>query len=110
MSLHFVSAVLLALALFLSPVARMSNGGMAMASEMSVTQPVMDGHCTGAGDHSDNEKSGVNISCTSACAAVHATLPTIVGQVEVRREREREMPRMSLAGIFTEFDTPPPRA
>jgi hypothetical protein len=42
-------------------------------------------------------------------SAVHATLPTIVGQIEMRSERESEMPRMSLAGIFTEFDTPPPR-
>ena len=110
MSLRFISAVLLALALFLSPVARMSGSGMAMAAEAPVSEATVDGHCGGSADHSGDKKSGVSISCASACAAVHATLPAIAGQVEVRRERESEMTRTSLAGIFTEFETPPPRA
>ena len=110
MSLRFISAVLLALALFLSPVARMSGSGIAMAAEAPVSEATADGHCSGSADHSGDKKSGVNISCASACAAVHAMLPAVAGQVEVRRERESEMTRTSLAGIFTEFETPPPRA
>ena len=110
MSLRFISAVLLALALFLSPVARMAGGGMAMAAEMSSAASTADGHCGGSADHSGDKKSGVGISCASACAALHATLPVVARHVYVQRVRESETTRTSLAGIFTEFETPPPRA
>ncbi len=109
MSLRFFSAVLLALALFFSPVARMGDGGMAMASQMSPAETPADGHCVGAVDDTSEEAPGADISCASACAAVHAMLPTIPGQVDVRRERESQAPRASLAGVLTEFETPPPR-
>jgi hypothetical protein len=109
MSLRFFSAVLLALALFFSPVARMGNGGMAMASQMTPAETPADSHCVGAVDDTRDEAPGADISCASACAAVHAMLPTIPGQVNVRRERESETLRSSLAGVLTEFETPPPR-
>lgn len=109
MSLRFISAVLLAIALFLSPVARMA-GGMAMAAEMPSVASTADGHCGGSADHSDDKKPGVGISCASACAALQATLPVVARHVDVQRVRESETTRTSLAGILTEFETPPPRA
>lgn len=110
MSIRFISAVFLALALFLSPVARMGDGGMAMAAEAPVAASTTDGHCSDAADHSGTKKPGVGISCASACAALHATLPAVARHIDVERVRESETTRPSLAGIFTEFETPPPRA
>ena len=110
MSLRFISAVLLALALFLSPVARMGDGGMAMAAELPSVASTADGHCGGSDDRSRDKKPGLGISCASACAALHATSPTVARQVDVQRDRESETTCTTLAGIFTEFETPPPRA
>ena len=108
MSLRLFSAVLIALALLFSPVARMSESGMAMAGEMTTASQAGNDHCDGTGKHGGREKAG--ISCASACAAVHAMLPAKIDRGDVLRcEHASETPLATLTGIFTEFDTPPPR-
>jgi len=108
MSLRLFSAILIALALFVSPIARMTGGSVALAAELPDAAATT-GHCGGTGKHTGSEKPGVNINCAASCAAVHATLPAVIGRVDAPRGRDIATVRPVLAGIFTEFDTPPPR-
>jgi hypothetical protein len=105
MSLRLISAILLALALFVVPVARMGAAGPVMAAEM----PPTDGHCGEERHPADDGKSRPYMSCASACAALHATLPTIHRQVEAAAVTAPSVMRAVLTGISTEAETPPPR-
>ena len=105
--LRFFASILVALALFFSPLAMEMGGGMAMAN---TTMAEMNGSC--AGMHhpsSDDEKSDVKMSCALACAAIPGTPAPVADQAVPPKSDAVIVADPVLTGIWPEGETPPPR-
>jgi hypothetical protein len=107
MSLRLLSSLLVALALFLTPLAM--TGGAAMAHGGTATSE-MPGHCTDPAAGSDMDHgSKAKLQCMAMCAAV----PAIPAAMAVHVAAPRVVLAMTAvpmrAGIAPDRDTPPPR-
>lgn len=110
MRLRLLSTILLAMAMFLSPIARVESGAAASASEMGMAASV-GGHCADTEQGAEHKKSGMSVSCATACAALQP-MSAVTAMSVVRKLNAVPIAgvRPVLNGIPTEFDTPPPRA
>jgi hypothetical protein len=109
--IRFLSSLLVAIALLLSPLAMVNGAAMAMP-HMAATGTVemsADGHCAGEEAPVDEEKAPAKASCASACAAVPAASPVFLEDVAVTREAIGLRGPQVLSGICPEGETPPPR-
>ena len=103
---RFLSSLLVALALFVSPLSMLGGGGMAMAHAPTVAE--MGGHCEDmpGGEEQDVKKA---LDCTSICSAMAAApSPLIQGSALAGAAAEPERQDM-LASIAPESEKPPPR-
>lgn len=104
---RIISALFVALAMFLSPVLMASGAGMAHAAPAAQTSG--DDHCRGDSPPGDNQKPDMKMSCASACAAVPAATAAVAGP-EVQSKGLAAAPEpLILAGLAPERETPPPR-
>lgn len=106
--LRFVSSLLIALALLLSPLA-MAGGGAAAAYHGPAAVMATDSHCAATEAPVGKDRSDAKLSCAVTCAAFVAAEPaagsTIApGQVQAVAARDQ-----LLIGIHLEGETPPPR-
>lgn len=110
LGMRFLASLLVALALFFSPLAMSSDSGMAMAHATAVEMTGMKGHCseTEAPDDSDHS-TGQAMNCMSACSAVPPIQPTMIGRVDLPKAPSVAVNAATLAGIPPESETPPPR-
>lgn len=103
---RLIASFLVALAMFLSPLAMV--GGMAMAH--SPTLQTDDG-CAGSHHRStDGEKSDMKMSCAIACAALPGIASPAREQPLAIKGKTVMVPAQVLLGIWPESETPPPRA
>lgn len=107
---RILSVLLLAFALFLSPLAMIGGAGAAEASA-GAASPAM--HCEDyppARPH-DKRDSGMGIPCAVACAAIPAAAEPLRGAPMPLQMLALPVPgERRLAGIRPERETPPPRA
>ena len=104
---RLIASILVALAMFLSPLAMGTGGAMAMAHP-GMSQ-VDDGCAATHPASSDDQKPDMKMSCAIACAALPATHPP-VGEQTVPQEAKAVMAAAQvLIGIWPEGETPPPR-
>lgn len=109
MSLRFLSSLLVALALFVTPLA-MTGEGAAMAHSKTATSE-MPGHCPdpvgGGGDMDHGSKA--KLQCMAMCAAVPA-VPAAMAERVMSPRAVRVIAAVAMrAGIAPDGDTPPPR-
>ena len=105
--IRFLASFLVALAMFLSPLAMASGGGMAVAH---TTKSQVDEGC--ARTHhssSDEQKSDMKTSCAIACAAITGTPSSVHEQIDQPNEQTVIAAAHVLTGIWPEGETPPPR-
>lgn len=111
MMLRFLSALLVALALFFAPLAMANDGGMAKAHTTTAgATSEMSAHCMDMEEPADTQRdSGMKMDCMSACSTLPAFQP-IVGErlAPVALATEAFKPK-ALIGIPPESETPPPR-
>jgi hypothetical protein len=108
--LRFLASILVALALFASPVAMANGGAAAMAPGSGGQAMTMEDHCAPPHRSSDDGKANIKISCAVVCAAL-SPAPLAMGE---RLEGSPVMAVMvatrDLTGIRPDRETPPPRA
>ena len=104
--IRLFASLLVALALFFSPMAMEMGGGMAMAHSPMAK---MDG-CAGM-DHSapDNEKPDLKMNCAMACAAIPGSPADIGAHPASLKPADVALAPQVLTGIWPERETPPPR-
>lgn len=108
--LRFLASILIALALFISPVA-MANGGAAAMTQGSGSHAMaMDDHCRPPCHSSDNHKADIKMSCVGACAALSPAPLAMAVRLEGCRVAAAMMAPHDLTGIRPDRETPPPRA
>lgn len=106
--LRLISCFVVALTLFLSPLA-MVAGGQAMAHAPFSQSEGISGHCSDANKQRGEQKPDVKIACANACAALHPQ-PIPVGEDQQFPKTETSIgPPQTLTGISPEGETPPPR-
>jgi hypothetical protein len=108
--LRFLASILVALALFVSPVA-MANGGAAAMTQGSGSHAMaMDDHCAPPCHSPDDRKADIKMSCAGACAAL-SPAPLAMGErLEGSRLAAAMIAPRDLTGIRPDRETPPPRA
>ena len=106
---RLLSALLLALALLLSPLAMIGGAGAAHAATVQVTSPAT--HCPEADPAPQREKGvpGMNAGCAIACAALPATEAFTGERVSLAPWAPALLGDQLLSGIRPEGETPPPR-
>ena len=104
--LRFLSSLLVAMALFLSPLAMGSGAGMAMPH---ATATAAGDHCAGGKVPSGEDDSSMKVSCASSCAAYPPFTPLPAEKSTTARARLGIAKPQLLAGIHPEGETPPPR-
>ena len=102
-----LASLLVALALFVSPLV-MSNGA-SMAMPHAATQTQVDGHCAGEEAPADTDGTPAKASCASACAACLSLGATSSDQAVVASATLTATGDQVLSGIHPEGETPPPR-
>jgi hypothetical protein len=110
LGMRLLASLLVALALFFSPLAMSSDGGMAMAHATAVEKTGMKGHCsqTEAPDDSDPSTEQA-MDCMSACSAVPPIQPMMMDGVDLPKTLPIAVKSATMAGIPPESETPPPR-
>ena len=104
---RFLSSLVVALALFLSPLAMASGAGMAMPSAAAATGA--GSHCAGSEAPSDADNSLMEMSCASSCAAYSPDPLIPAANASASPAKPIVMKPRLLAGIHPEGETPPPR-
>lgn len=109
--IRFLSSLLVAIALLLSPLAMENGAAMAVphAAAAGTVEMVADGHCAGEHAPVDEEKAPAKAGCASACAAVPAVPPVFLEDAAQVREAIGLRGSQVLSGIHPEGETPPPR-
>ena len=106
--LRFLSSLLVAIALFLSPLAMANGAGMAMPHGTATATAAGD-HCAGKEAPSDEGDSSMKVSCASSCAAYPPFTPLPAEKPATARAKLGIAKPQLLAGIHPEGETPPPR-
>lgn len=104
--LRVLSSLLVAMALFLSPLAMAGGAGMAMP-HAAVT--AAGDHCAGTEAPSDENDPAMEVSCASSCAAYPPLSPLPAEKPAALRAKLAIAKPQLLAGIHPEDETPPPR-
>ncbi|HEX8534262.1 MAG TPA: hypothetical protein VF662_08845 [Allosphingosinicella sp.] len=104
---RIVSALFVALAMFLSPVMMAGGGGIAHAAPAA--QAKGDGHCRGETAPEGKQKPDMKMSCASACAAFPAATPAMAERSVQPKPLAAAAEPLLLTGIAPERETPPPR-
>ena len=104
---RLIASLLLALALFLSPLAMGTSGGAVMAHP-AMSQ--IDEGCAGSHHTSpDDQKSDMKTNCAIACAALPGSPARLREQAPAPKGETIRGAAQSLTGIWPEGETPPPR-
>jgi len=106
---RLISAFLVALAMFLSPML-MASGGAAMAHASATSVTAEHGHCEDGKAPADKDRSHAKMSCASACAAFVAPSPDVSPKAAQAKAPTVAARLSALSGTFPERETPPPRA
>ncbi len=105
--LRLFASLLVALAMFSSPLSMEMGVGTAMAQS---TAAMSDGGCPGMHDPAPVEqKADLKMSCAAACAAIPVTPATVRARFVRPEARAAMAPAQVLVGIGAERETPPPR-
>ena len=108
--LRLICAFFIACAMFLSPVAMATGGGMAMAHAATVADAGAHGHCEEGGAPAGKKKPDMKMSCASACAAFLAVVPAVAEQGAQPKSAVAIASSAFLLGVAPERETPPPRS
>ena len=102
-----LSAFLLALALFLSPLAMIGSGAHAAMPDTTSSAS----HCSDDGTAPQQGQDGprMNVGCAMSCAAIAAAEPAAHAQDLPEPAQLGAVPARLLSGIHPEGETPPPR-
>ena len=107
--IRLFSSLMIAIALFVSPVAMANGAGMAMPHAVVTSEAQTAGHCADSEVPSDEEKSRGEASCASACAAFPAIGPAYLEEaLPVRPPAAAGIPQ-ALSSIHPEGELRPPR-
>lgn len=109
MTLRLFSSILVALALFLSPVAMSIGGIAAQVHAATVEMPEMTAHCDGLGEPLDKSQPHMKPGCAATCAALPAFSPDTPAQSRPLKACATTSVPPPLAGITPEVTYPPPR-
>jgi putative hemolysin len=106
---RFLSSLLLALALLLSPLAMIGAAGAAHAATPQAAPAA--GHCAEKGPTREHDKRapGMEAGCAVACAAVPATEAFTADRLPHDPMAPALLGDQLLSGIHPEGETPPPR-
>ena len=104
---RLIASLLVALALFVSPLAMSSSAGMAMPHAATLAQD--DGHCAGESAPADEDGTPAKASCASACAACLSLGAISSEQAALAPVALAAAGPQVLSGIRPEGETPPPR-
>lgn len=105
--LRFLSSLLMAMALFLSPLAMAGGAGMAMPHAAA---PAAADHCAGTEAPADEDSPSFDVSCASSCAA-YPPFAASPAEIPATAQFNRDLIKQQwLAGLHPERETPPPRA
>ena len=107
---RLICAFFIACAMFLSPVAMATGGGMAMAHAATAADVGAHGHCDEGGVPAGKKKPDMKMSCASACAAFLAVVPTVAEQDAQPKSSLAIASSAFLLGVAPERETPPPRS
>lgn len=106
---RLISSLLVALALFLSPLA-MANGS-APAHGSMVAAGDMAAHCAESDQQGEHKGApDAQVHCMAVCAAVHPAPAAVAGHGPSPRAALAMPTILMLVGIAPEYDTPPPRS
>ena len=105
---RLVSALLVALAMFFSPVLMASGAGMAHAG--AAVQSSGDEHCGGGKAPEHKQKPDTKMSCASACAGFASVAIAMADPAVQPKRLARAAEPSELSGIAPEHEPPPPRA
>jgi hypothetical protein len=105
---RLLASLLVALAMFFSPLAMEMGVDTAMAQ---TPVSVSDGSCPGMRhpDPEQRQKAGLKMNCAAACAAIPATPGTVCARFIRPKSSIALVPAQALSGIGLERETPPPR-
>ena len=106
---RLLSSIIVALALFLSPLAMASGSGMAMSHPAAASTSEAAGHCGGSETPADDGKGPVKLSCASACAAFLPAGPAASDEAPADPAVLTHAGPQLLVGVHPEGETPPPR-
>ena len=104
---RLVASLLVALALFVSPLVMASGAGMAMPHAAALSQ--VDGHCAGEEAPADEDGAPAKGSCASACAACLSLGASSSAAASIAPLVIAANGPQVLSGIHPEGETPPPR-
>lgn len=104
---RLLSTFLLALALFLSPLAMIGGGAHAAVPETASSAL----HCAddGAAPQQGQDGPKMSVGCAMSCAAIAAAEPAASAQARPEPVQLGAIPARLLSGIHPEGETPPPR-
>jgi hypothetical protein len=107
--IRLFSSLLIALALFVSPLVMANGAGMAMPHVAATSEAQAGSHCAGSEAPSDEEKSRGEASCASACAAFPAVGPAHPEEAPAARTAVAAGVPQALSGIHPDGELRPPR-
>ena len=107
--IRVLSSLLIALALFISPLLMANGAGMAMPHGAAAAQAQADGHCGSDETPADTKGTSGKASCASACAAVPAASPAPAEAAPATRAVIANGPPQVFSGIHPEGELRPPR-
>ena len=107
--IRLLSSMLVALALFVSPLLMASGASMAMPHAAEASETQMGSHCADSEAPAEGDNSRGDASCASACAAFPAIGPAdLKDALPVRPAAAAGVPQ-ALSGIHPEGELRPPR-
>ena len=109
MSLRPIFAILIAIGMFMAPLAIRGGGAMAMPPSAHHDQTAMSGHCGEQPAQTKHEKSGESACCVAMCMAV---APAAAAKLEPHfLTASLDRPALDQFGrsFLAELPTPPPR-
>jgi hypothetical protein len=106
--IRLFSSLLIALALFVSPLVMANGAGMTMP-HAAATAEAQTSHCADSEVPSDEEKSRGEASCASACATFPAVGPAHPEEAPAARPAVAAGVPQALSGIHPEGELRPPR-
>jgi len=107
--IRLFSSLLIALALFVSPLMMANGAAMAMPHVAATSEVQTGSHCADSEVPSDEEKSRGEASCASACAAFPAVGPADPEEAPAARTAVAAGVPQALSGIHPEGELRPPR-
>jgi hypothetical protein len=107
--MRLFSSIIVAFAMFLSPVAMASGASMAMAHTTPAAVAGEAGHCSEEGLPSADGEMTMDLNCASACGAMIPASSRAYSSAESERTAPVRGGPQLLIGIQPEGETPPPR-